>query len=313
MGESDRYIEYKPSRSKFTLGFSGNALVQLISINIIVFIGLRTIQLIFFFFQSSQADFNSAILQYFELPATVSKLAVHPWTLFSYMFSQTDILGIFSSMLWLWGFGYIFQELTGNKKIIPVYIYGGLAGALFFILAYLFIPPIKAYAPFASTMGANAAVMAVAVATTLIEPNFKVFRNLNGGIPIWVITLVYLLIDYAGIAGLDAAHSLSHIGGALAGFLFIHFLNKGKDGSIWMNRFFDKVTNLFNPAKPDAKHIREKIFYATGSRAPYKKTSPLSQQRVDEILDKINQKGYDALTKDEKAILKKASEEGLDG
>jgi membrane associated rhomboid family serine protease len=43
-------------------------------------------------------------------------------------------------MLWLWMFGYIFHDLTGNKKIIPLFIYGALGGAIAFMLAYNFIP-----------------------------------------------------------------------------------------------------------------------------------------------------------------------------
>ncbi|MEO5942365.1 MAG: DUF6576 domain-containing protein, partial [Ferruginibacter sp.] len=54
---------------------------------------------------------------------------------------------------------------------------------------------------------------------------------------------------------------------------------------------------------------REKFFYNTGNREPYSKTSNVTQQRVDEILDKINQKGYHFLTDEEKQILRKASED----
>ena len=51
------------------------------------------------------------------------------------------------------------------------------------------------------------------------------------------------------------------------------------------------------------------MFYNTGTRNPYHKTSNVTEQRVDEILDKISQKGYNALTKEEKDILKRASED----
>ena len=69
-------------------------------------------------------------------------------------------------MLWLWCFGYIMQNLTGNQKIIPIFIYGGLAGAVAFILAYNFVPSLQAQLPYASASGLHAGVMAVAIATT---------------------------------------------------------------------------------------------------------------------------------------------------
>jgi hypothetical protein len=57
--------------------------------------------------------------------------------------------------------------------------------------------------------------------------------------------------------------------------------------------------------------VKEKIFYNTGGRQPFSKSSNVTQQRIDDILDKINQKGYQFLTDEEKAILKRASEEDV--
>ena len=76
-----------------------------------------------------------------------------------------------------------------------------------------------------------------------------------------------------------------------------------------MNNFFDWVNNLFNPHKPK-KTIKQELFYKP-SRKPYSKTPNLTQQRVDEILDKISQKGYHSLSEEEKELLKKASKEDL--
>ena len=88
-------------------------------------------------------------------------------------------------------------------------------------------------------------------------------------------------------------------------------LRKGKDGSVWMNRLYDWFINLFNPDKKSKTSVKEKVFYNTGNRTPYSKQAIVTQQRVDEILDKINQKGFEFLTEEEKKILKKASEEDL--
>jgi hypothetical protein len=154
--------------------------------------------------------------------------------------------------------------------------------------------------------------MAVAVATTTLAPDFRFFRNLNGGIPIWVLTMIYILVDFAGIATVSAAYSLSHLAGAAAGFLFIFLLRKDIDGSLWMNGFYDWFINLFNPNKKrEPVNIKERVFYNTEGKKPYKKTPNITPQRVDEILDKINQKGYHLLTEEEKNILKRAAEEDL--
>ncbi|MFZ4059151.1 MAG: rhomboid family intramembrane serine protease, partial [Ferruginibacter sp.] len=274
-------------------------------------LSLLTIKVIYFFFQAPEIDFLHQVVDYFQLPAQLTTLSERPWTLLTYMFSHTGVIHMITNMIWLWAFGFILQELTGNRKLIPIYIYGGLAGGLIFILANYILPPLKPFVGSAWLMGGNAATMAVAVATTTLAPGYRFFRNLNGGIPIWVLTGVYILIDLAGVATLSAAFSLSHIAGGIAGFVFILFLRKGTDGSNWMNNLYHWFMNLFNPYKKNKDSIKERVFYNAEGRSPYKKSSNITQQKVDEILDKINQKGYHFLTDEEKNILKRAAEEDL--
>jgi membrane associated rhomboid family serine protease len=314
MGESDRYQDYKRvKRNRFTLGQDNNALMNLFIINVIFFLILLTLQVAYFFYQQTPDIYNTQVVQWFELPANLTRLSERPWTLLTYMFSDTgsNLMRLLSNMLWLWAFGYLLQELTGNDKIIPIYIYGGLAGGIVFILANYLIPPLHGQINNAALLGGNAGIIAVAMATTTLSPNHKFFTMIRGGIPIWVLMAVYLFIDFAGVASMSAAYSLSHLGGALAGFLFVVFLRRGNDGSVWMNKFYHWFTNLFTPANNNRNKpsVKDKIFYNTGNRNPFSKTSIVTQQRVDEILDKINQRGYHFLTDEEKQILKKAAEE----
>lgn len=310
MGESDRYTDSRnySKRNKFLLGQQGNSMVTLFTINIIFFLVLLTIQVAYFFYQQNAAQFNNQVVQWFKMPATLTRLSERPWTIFTQMFTHTGLLEMISNMLWLWAFGFIFQEITGNKKLIPLYIYGGLAGALFFLLGNYCIPALHTLSINTSLHTAGASTMAIAVATTALAPNYKFFRNFNGGISIWVLLLIYIVIDIAGLATNNAAFSLSHLGGAAAGYLFVYFLRKDKDGSIWMNNFYNWIAEFFDPKKKKDPEIKEKIFYQTGNRTPYSKTTVITQQRVDEILDKINSQGFHLLTEEEKNILKKAGE-----
>ncbi len=315
MGESDRFHEYKKiKRYRFTLGQDGNALTGLFTLNVIFFLILLTLQVAYFFYQQTPDIYNAQVIQWFELPANLTRLSERPWTILTYMFSDTgnSLMRILSNMLWLWAFGYILQGMTGNDKIIPIYIYGGVLGGIFFIAAYHLIPPIQSQINQSGLLGANAGVLAVAMATTTLSPNHKFFTMIRGGIPIWVLMAVYIFIDLVGVSTLNAAYSISHIGGILAGFLFVVFLRRGKDGSVWMNKLYHWFINLFNPNKTSAQQsAKNKVFYNTGNRDPYSKKAIITQTRVDEILDKINQRGYPFLTDEEKQILKKASEEDL--
>ena len=292
MGESDRYIDYKIKKHRFTLGQPDNALVWLFVFNVAFFLVLLTIKVAIDVNDNSSSVFYSQVLNWFQLPAGITKLANRPWTLLTYMFSEAEVFRGVSNMLWLWAFGSILQNLTGNKKLIPVYLYGGFTAAVFFIVASYLIPTNKTAIDSAALLGANAPVMAVAAAATLIAPDYRFFRHIRGGIPIWILTVIYFAIDLASVADKPAATAIAHIAGAVAGFLFVLLLQKNIDGSVWMNNLYNWFMNLFNPHKHKAGNtVKEKVFYNTGNRSPYKKTSNVTEQRINEILDKINQKG----------------------
>jgi len=314
MGEADRYQEYRIKKHRFTLGQPDNALMWLFALNVIFFLVLLVIRTAVSVNTNSSAAFYSEVLNWFQLPAGTAKLIQRPWTILTYMFSDTAPVGniipfhIISNMLWLWAFGSVLLALTGNSKLIPVYLYGGFAGALFFIVTGNLVP--SAGVADMWLLGANPSVMAVALAATMISPGYRFFSHLNGGIPLWVLTVVYVGIDLFAVSRLPIAYPLAHIGGALAGFLFVMLLRKRIDTSAWINSLYRWAINLFNPDKSNKNNsVKEKVFYNAGNRSPYHKTSNVTQQRVDEILDKISQKGYSYLTKEEKEILKKASEE----
>ena len=311
MGEADRYGEFKkPKRRGLLLGQENNALVALFAINIAVFLILTFINLGFVISDKQSNGFNAFVLQWFTLPSGLVELSEKPWTLFTYSFSEFgDIIRLISNMIWLWAFGYLLQQMAGNDKIIPVYIYGGVVGGLFYIAMHYIMPGLRPQIGLSSLLGANTGVLAVALATTTLAPDHRFFTFIRNGIPIWVLMGIYILIDFAGIASAGAAISISHLGAVLAGYLFVVFLRKGKDGSKWMNNFYSWIINLFNPyKKPSKDKVKETVFYNTDGRKPFKKTSIVTQQRVDEILDKINQRGYHFLTEEEKEILKKAAE-----
>jgi membrane associated rhomboid family serine protease len=304
----------KQYKQRIALGQSGNTLMMLIAICLILFVGLAFMKAVWFFrFPKEIAPslYTKNVLGWFTLPADTGLLLSKPWTIITNMFAHDNIWKVFANMLWLWCFGYILQDLTGNKKIVPIFIYGGLAGGLAFILAYNLIPSLHTQLPFATTLGASAGVMAVAIATTMVSPTYKIFPMIAGGIPLWALTTLYVITDLATVSISDTGNLIAHLAGALAGFLFVLFLRMGYDLSGWMSNLFDWVANLFNPDKPKkGKSIKEELFYKS-STVPYKKTPNVTPERVDEILDKINQKGFNFLTEEEKDLLKRAGEEGL--
>src|SRR5262245_56689795 len=139
--------DYKTS--KFTDNLQNNALVMLITINLVVFVLFQFVGVFYYFSVSpkelADARFQADFYNNLAIPGLFREFFRKPWTLITYMFYHKGIWHIIGNMLWLWMFGYIFLDLTGNKKIIPLFIYGGLGGALAFMLAYNFIPTLAVY------------------------------------------------------------------------------------------------------------------------------------------------------------------------
>lgn len=306
------YYRQENRRSRLTVGQDGNALITLIAILLVVFILLAFIKVIYYFTYSSNGlgAYQNTILNWVILPANISTFFTRPWTLITHMFVHDGVWHVVGNLLWLWAFGHILQDLAGNRKIIPLFIYGGLAGAFAFMLSFNLIPVLKQYID-VPALGASAGVMAIAIATTAMAPGYRIFPFINGGIPLWVLTMIFVVIDLATIPYNNPGGHIAHLAGAAMGFLFVVMLRKGYDWSFWMNNVFDWITNLFNPDKPKkGKSIKKELFYKATSK-PYKKTSNITQQKIDDLLDKINQKGYNSLTEDEKEMLKRASKDDI--
>jgi membrane associated rhomboid family serine protease len=294
-------------RSKILLGQDNNSLVLLFAANMIIFVSLHILSMIYQLSGIPMDLFESQVLNWFSLPAIPDVLATRPWTVLLHMFTHYGFWHLVSSMLWLWFFGYNLQDLAGNNRLIPVYLYGGLTGALVFVLASNFIPGL----PSSPVMGASAAVMAVAIAITTLTPGFRFFPLINGGIPLWVITLIFVAIDFSTLGKGNTAMALSHLSAGMIGFLFTWQLKRGNDWGAWMNRFVDWLNGLFNPEKKhSATSGKERLHYQS-TRQPFEKRSKITQQKLDAILEKIHLHGYDQLTEEEKEFLQRASKEEL--
>ena len=302
------------NRNRLSIGQDGNALIMLFAIILMSFVIVAFIKVVYYFSEpgkDAMVIFDRNFFDWVTLPASVDKFLTRPWTLISHMFVHGTLWHILGNLIWLCTFGYILQDLTGNRKLIPVFLYSALAGALAYMLAFNLLAPLKEHVENARAFGASAGVMGIAIAATTLAPNYRIFQMLNGGIPIWIITVLYLIIDLATIPDGNPGGHIAHIAGGLMGCLFMIIVQRGKDPGLWMNNLYDWMNNLFDPDKPKkGKSVKQQLFYKSKVQ-PFSKTPTVTQQRIDDILDKINQKGYQSLTDDEKEILKRASKEDI--
>ncbi len=270
---------------------SGSRINLLIGINVLVFLLINVPATLFRLMGNGMLDNFSN--EYLALPASLPRLATHFWTPVTYMFMHHDIFHILFNMLWLYWMGQIFEEYLGNKRLVNLYIIGGLAGALFYVLAYNIFPLFSEVVPVATVIGASASVMAIVVATATLLPDYTIYLMFIGPVKLKWVAIFYVIIDFLSITGPNAGGEIAHLGGALLGFIYIKQLKGGRDWS-------RSVDNMFTQ-RPKVKVVSQNKSYQQQS------TSAPRQEEIDHILDKISHSGYESLNKHEKEVLFRAS------
>ncbi len=287
---------------------SGNPVNVIIFVNICVFLLITTVKIIEFFGNTGGAIYGT-VMEQVLLRDDLLNLITHPWTLITHMFAHERVFHIIFNMLFLYWFGRIVQEFTGDKHIWPLYIYGALSGAFLLLLVYNIFPGVQARIPYVKALGASAAVNAVVIAAATLVPDFSLRLLFFGDVRLKWIAVAVVLLNYVGIAGENPIGALGHLGGALLGFVYIKQLRVGNDMS---NPFYQVVyffRRLFEKVLPSK---RPRVVHKRSNRkaAPTKReVNKDKQAQIDAILDKISQSGYDSLTKDEKAFLFQNSRE----
>jgi membrane associated rhomboid family serine protease len=273
---------------------NGSYLTKLIYINLGIWILVR---LIFIGFMFSGSD-GSQILEWLALPASFDLFISRPWTLITYMFLHFEFLHILFNVLWLYWFGKIFLEYQNQRRLLSLYLLGGLAGGLAFMLAYNLVPVFKGSVLFTQLLGASASVIAIVIAISVYVPNHEIHLMFIGPVKIKWIAVVSVLLYIIGLSGSNAGGNFAHLGGALWGWLYMSQLMSGRDIASGFNKMAD---NLFSWMKPRRK-LKVK-YQIPNPDYDYNRRKLSQQAEVNRILDKIGQSGYDSLSAEEKDTL----------
>jgi membrane associated rhomboid family serine protease len=281
---------------------NGSALIKLIFVNVGVFLAVYIIGNVLYLLNIGSSD---ALFNYLSLPAQLSEIINQPWSVVTYMFLHKGLWHMFVNMLILYFGSQIFGQYLNQKKLVVVYILGGLAGGLLYILSFNLFPVFSEVMPFSMALGASASVMAILIAAATYVPNFVVRLMFLGEVKLKYIAMGYLALDLVSIQGSNSGGHIAHLGGAIFGFLYIQQLKKGNDFTLGFSRCLDYLKALFKTQK------KMKVVYKkqgkTKSNKDYNSQKVDNQNKVDAILDKIAKSGYDSLSADEKAILFDAS------
>lgn len=285
-------------------------LMRLIYVNIAVFLVIRIGAIVCMFAGVSELVW----LRWFELPSMPQWLCDTPWTVVTYMFSHFDVLHILFNMLWLYWFGSVFMLTGTQKQVFALYLYGGIGGALLYLLAFNTMP---AFAGQASLLiGASASVIAIVVATAVIHPEYRMGLLFIGSVSLKWIAIITLGLFMLGLTGNNAGGHVAHVGGAVVGLIYGLCFKNGRDITKPFNKLIDRMVVAFSGGvrikRPKAKRFtksHKKQQTETAQKQSQDKrqkdvnATPEDQAALNAILDKIKKSGYSALTADEKRRL----------
>ena len=270
----------------------GNMVNRLIVVNI----GITAL-----FFLLNILFANSSVNKYLFLSNDIIWDIKHPWTLITHLFLSKGIIQFIWDMLILYWFGSILGDLIGDKKILPLYIIGGLVGALFFLFFGHFF-----YNGSVFITGASTSVLSIMVASAVLVPDFKIRLLLFGNVTLKIVVVVYVFIQFLyAISSFNPVY-FSFGGGILIGWYYIYTIKKGKglDGLFYY--VLDYFKQLFSFAQNKQKRnlsvkYKSKDFGSNKSNGG--KNDKEFQKELDRILDKIKIQGYEKLTESEKEFL----------
>lgn len=279
---------------------SGGAMVKLIYINLAVFLAVNIIYVFFFLFGVPRDSVG--LIQWLAVPAWLPNLAARPWTLVTYMFTHENFLHILFNLLTFYWFSIIFLSYFDDKKLLNVYILGGITGALFYIAAYNAFPAFSSALPASYALGASASILAIVIAISTYVPNYSVYLVFIGPVKLKYLAMFFIFLDILSIPAGNAGGHIAHLGGAFFGWLFTLQYKRGGDITKWFGKIMDWFFSLFK------RRQRIKVTYrrAPADDMEYNKIKNERQSEIDRILEKISKGGYESLSKEEKDTLFKA-------
>jgi len=233
-------------------------------------------------------------------------ILTRPWLLFEFLtygflHSPGDLMHILGNMFGLWMFGRAIESHYGQREFLAFYLLAIVAAGVTWYAATFFANGGQFPSP--PMLGASGGVVAILILFTLNYPKQTIYFWGLFPLPMWVLGIFIIFSDVSGAMGsslLERGGNVAfsaHLGGALFAFLY------------WRGGW--KLQNWIpeNLSLPQLKkQLRLKKKSDLRIHEPDEELNE-TDQRVDDILKKIQEHGQDSLTWRERRILEKASKE----
>lgn len=211
------------------------------------------------------------------------------WRFLTYNFVHVSFMHFLFNMLMLWMFGDEVAEFMGHRKFVGLYIFSGVFAGVFSIPFYLF----GSLSPYAMIIGASGALMGVFVAYYKFFPERTLLLffviPLKMKYAIWVLIALDIMMSQTN----DSIAHFTHLGGVLAGFIFMNFFYRIP---FWGKWFQPKRKKQHSQHNSSEKVLEGEVGYLD------------QDKQMDAILSKVNKEGVNSLTESERQYLLKAGE-----
>ena len=232
------------------------------------------------------------------ISSEINEVIKTPWVIISYMFLHLNIFHLISNMIFLYFFGKLFLKYLSNTKLFSNYILGGLTGGVFFMLFSNFTSLQIESEPL---IGSSASILSILVTCFVFTPNysFKTFKNSEKTIKLKYLAIIFIIYSIVNplythnIGGL-----ISHLGGIAYGILYMILIKK----EINVGFFIEKVLEISFSKEKKIKRRKNEDDYEYNTR------KKINELELNKILDKISKSGFKSLSKKEKKILEKFSQ-----
>jgi membrane associated rhomboid family serine protease len=109
----------------------GQGLMKIIIANGAIFVALMIARVGLLL--AGKSELFDAFFTQVSLPSALDLLIQRPWSLITYFFLHIEVFHLIFNMMFLYWFGIIIQDFIGNKRLVQLFFYGGLAGAVAFL------------------------------------------------------------------------------------------------------------------------------------------------------------------------------------
>lgn len=224
---------------------------------------------------------NHRLTDFFALYSYFSGFFM-PWQPVSYMFLHGSPLHFLFNMFMVWMLGRQFEEQLGTKRFLQLYFICGIGTGL---IEPLFLNKV---------IGASAAVYGLMVAFAYFWPNAVIYVFFILPMRVKTAVIIFLGIELLLSIGASSqiAHS-AHLLGALISFIFLQ---------INYNRY-DLFQGRFHSIKQKLDDWADSFQKSKGPKATVIEKDKWTEDKVDELLEKVSRYGIDSLTTKEREFL----------